>query len=206
MKITKLVHSCLLVETESKTALFDPGVFSKRDGLKKLDGIDSLDYLVITHSHPDHLDEEFIDEIAKRWPGVKLAANDQIRQQLAAFNLAEADDACVRFEAVHGPVPTGGAVPVNWGWHFDRLTHPGDSLGFSQTKEVLALPYVAPWGSTTAAVELAKRLKPKYVLPIHDWHLSDEGREWYAGLLTAALQPAGIEFIDLPPSGRGVEI
>ncbi|HEX9594688.1 MAG TPA: MBL fold metallo-hydrolase [Candidatus Saccharimonadales bacterium] len=195
MKITKLVHSCLLVEGNDKTALIDPGAFSWQSVLVDLAKIARLDYLIITHNHPDHLHEPFVQAVKQRFPDVRLAANAEISQQLQNMGMLAADDACIGFEAAHEPVPSGGEVPINWGWHFDRLTHPGDSFGFTETREVLALPYVAPWGSTTAAVELAKRLKPKYVVPVHDWHLSDEARKRYAGLLVAALQPAGINVI-----------
>ena len=53
MKITKFVHSCILVETPERVGLFDPGVFSERafnpETLQKLDDI------IITHKHQDHL-------------------------------------------------------------------------------------------------------------------------------------------------------
>lgn len=187
MRITKLVHSCLLVETDSVTALFDPGSFSKEAVLNQLQQLDKLDYLVITHNHQDHLDEELVAEIVKRWPNVKLAANDEIRRQLAPFNLVDTDDACSEFGAPHEAVPTGSQVPNNSGWHFGDFSHPGDSFSFNETRKVLALPYVSPWGSTTRAVGLAKELKPEYIVPVHDWHLNDEARDWYRGLLKRSL-------------------
>lgn len=196
MKITKLVHSCLLVETDSATALFDPGSFSKGTVINQLQQLDKLDYLVITHNHQDHLDEELVGEIAKRWPQVKLAAGGEIRKQLESLNLPETDGSCQKFEAPHEVVPPGIENSVNSGWHFGDFSHPGDSLSFSETKSVLALPYVAPWGSTTRAVELAKELKPEYVIPIHDWHLNDEARVWYRGLLESALKPEGVQVLN----------
>ena len=205
MKITKLVHSCLVVETDTGNAIFDPGSFSRESGLVDMDNLPKLDYLIITHNHADHLDEEFVEAVANKFPGIKLAANREIKQQLSKLNLKEADSVCRSFEAPHEALPTGGPVPKNSGWHFIELSHPGDSLHFKETKKVLALPYVAPWGSTTEAVELAKKLKPAFVVPIHDWHLNDHARQWYAGLLKNSLEPAGIEFVDLPP-GEPVEI
>jgi hypothetical protein len=35
----------------------------------------------------------------------------------------------------------------------------------------------APWGSTVNAVKLALELKPRYVIPIHDWHWNEQARE-----------------------------
>ncbi|HVS58804.1 MAG TPA: hypothetical protein VHD60_03650, partial [Candidatus Saccharimonadales bacterium] len=54
---------------------------------------------------------------------------------------------------------------------------PGDSHSFKETEQILALPVQAPWGSTIHAIRLALELKPKYVIPIHDWHWSDEARQ-----------------------------
>jgi len=207
MRITKLVHSCLLVESDNQTAMIDPGAFSWQSGLVDWNKIARLDYLVVTHSHGDHLHQPFIEEIARRWPKVKLAANQEVTSQLETLGLEAADDGVnTQFTAPHEALPGGEQPPVNSGWHlFDRLTHPGDSLNFDETKEILALPYVAPWGSTTQAVELAKNLKPKAVVPIHDWHLSDTARDWYGGLLERALKPAGIKFVNLP-NGQAVDI
>lgn len=204
MRIKKYGHSCVLVEENDTKALFDPGVFSKEQLLSALDDIDDLDYLVITHNHTDHFDIEAVAAIAKRWPEVRLAANEQTRRQLEDLNLGEADEACQPFEAPHEALPHGDA-PKNTGWHFGEFSHPGDSLSFNETRSILALPYVAPWGSTTQAVELARQLKPKIVVPIHDWHLSPEARKWYGGLLARSLSETGIEFIDLP-LGQAVTI
>ena len=52
-------------------------------------------------------------------------------------------------------------APHNTLFHvFGELTHPGDSLQFSETKEILALPIQAPWGSMVASLEKAAQLKP----------------------------------------------
>ena len=70
---------------------------------------------------------------------------------------------------------------------------------------VLALPIVAPWGSTRRAVELALELKPQYVLPVHDWFLSPEAREWTYEVITQALAEAGIILIK-PENSAAIEV
>jgi hypothetical protein len=60
---------------------------------------------------------------------------------------------------------------------------------------VLALPIVAPWGSTRRAAELALELKPQYVLPIHDWFLSAEARKWTYDALAGIFAGAEIELL-----------
>ena len=62
MKITKFVHSCLLVEMPapiSRTALFDPGVWSTVDVNK----LEYLDDIIITHEHGDHFDPELVKKL-----------------------------------------------------------------------------------------------------------------------------------------------
>ena len=37
------------------------------------------------------------------------------------------------------------------------------------------MPFVAPWGSTVGGVDRTRLVGPKYVIPIHDWFLSEQG-------------------------------
>ena len=80
-----------------------------------------------------------------------------------------------------------------------KLTHPGDSLKFDKTCEILALPIQAPWGSFVASVEKAAAVKPKVVIPIHDWHWKDSARRRMYDIASQYLAEKGIEF-------RGLEV
>jgi hypothetical protein len=97
-----------------------------------------------------------------------------------------ASEGIVFFDSPHEVVRPllASEPPQEIGVHYlDRLSHPGDSHSFHETKEILALPVQAPWGSTVRAVQLALDLKPKYIIPIHDWHWRDEAREsLYVGM------------------------
>jgi hypothetical protein len=62
---------------------------------------------------------------------------------------------------------------------------------------VLALPLVVPWDSATGAVEFARRLRPLQVIPIHDFYMSREGRDWVAGMVKGVLAGDGIELVHL---------
>jgi len=100
------------------------------------------------------------------------------------------------FDSPHESVAPLFPQPEEIGVHYlDALTHPGDSHSFSETKQILALPITAPWGATVNAVNLAVKLKPKYVIPIHDWHWRDEARENMYGLIEEALAKHGITFL-----------
>ena len=56
LSLTKFSHSCVLLEQTERVILFDPGDFSWSEGLikNKLDSLERLDYLILTHVHPDH--------------------------------------------------------------------------------------------------------------------------------------------------------
>jgi hypothetical protein len=91
--------------------------------------------------------------------------------------LSQESDGIKFFESPHESVEPMFPRPEEIGVHYlDLLSDPGDSHSFRETKQILALPVTAPWGATTKAVNLALELKPKYVLPIHDWHYRDEAR------------------------------
>src|SRR5581483_6975976 len=88
---------------------------------------------------------------------------------------------------------------------FGRLTHPGDSLSSTSTKEILALPISAPWGSTTWAVEVALKLKPKIIIPIHDYLLKDQINQMFSERLAQYFKEKGIDF-KLMQKGEKIEI
>lgn len=59
MKITKFNQSCLLVETNNKRLLIDPGNIRYTEDL--LDEWKNIDYIFITHRHGDHCNTEAIN-------------------------------------------------------------------------------------------------------------------------------------------------
>ena len=197
MKITKFVHSCLLVETPERTALFDPGVYSTVD----VDSLEHLDDIIITHIHNDHFDLERIKQLATKFPDVRITAPEEIVEQLNVESIpatSATSEGISFFDSPHEvirPFYTSDP-PQEIGVHYlDKLSHPGDSHSFHETKEILALPVQAPWGSANNAVKLGLELQPRYVIPIHDWHWSDAAREASYANMEKAFGAAGITFI-----------
>ncbi len=200
MKITKLGHSCLLVEmpeSVSRTVLFDPGDMSVE--YVRAANLRYLDDIVITHEHFDHCNYGLIKELVEQFPGVRILAPDSLVTVLAAENIAvnsQVPEGMELFDAPHEPVEPLATTPQAIGVHYlDKLTHPGDSHSFSVSKSILALPVTAPWGTTIRALELAVELKPKYVIPIHDWMWRDEWRTKMYDGLEAYFGQQGISFI-----------
>lgn len=208
MKVTKFVHACLLVETPGRVALFDPGSMSTPN--IDIDGLDHLDDIFITHEHGDHMDIPFIKKLVAKFPNVRITTTSAAVKQLADQAIKAGDrpsDGVVFFDSPHESVaPLFGEPPEEVGIHYlDVLSHPGDSHSFKETKAILALPVAAPWGSTIKALNLALELKPRHVLPIHDWHWRDEAREQSYGMFERILGEQGITFYKLQ-TGQPVEI
>jgi L-ascorbate metabolism protein UlaG (beta-lactamase superfamily) len=197
LKVTKFVHSCLLVETPERTALFDPGTFSEQ--ALDVDWLERLDDIFITHEHSDHCSLDLIKRLSAKFPDVRITSTSSVVKRLDNAGITASNQpppGAVFFEAPHEDVaPLFGHPPEEIGVHYlDALSHPGDSHSFHETKTILALPVTAPWGSAIRAINLALELKPRHVLPIHDWHWRDEAREQSYNMFERVLGEQGITF------------
>jgi L-ascorbate metabolism protein UlaG (beta-lactamase superfamily) len=207
MKITKFVHSCLLVETPERVALFDPGVMSA-DSLN-IDKLSRLDDIFITHVHADHVDTDLVRKLVNKFPDIRITSTSEVVDKLKALNIAAHDQApkgVSFFDSPHESVKPLFPQPQELGIHYlNTLSHPGDSHSFHETKAILALPITAPWGSTIRALNIALELKPEHILPIHDWHWRDEAREQTYDMFERLLSEQGITFHKLQ-TGQPVTI
>ena len=209
MKISKHVHSCLLVEEEGERFLIDPGNYTFEENALDLNVIESLDYLLITHEHPDHMHISGIIEVVKKFPDIKVISNTSVAKILSeqGIKVKSSGDELVSLvevphEKVFGPNQPPQNVLITVA---GKLTHPGDSLHFNLNTPILAMPIQAPWCSTTEAVEKALELRPKVIIPIHDWHWNEKARENMYKRLTDFFAGQGIEFKGLK-TGEVVEI
>jgi len=196
MKITKFVHACLLVEMPDRVALFDPGVMST--GALNIDQISRLDDIFITHIHADHLDTDFVARLVNKFPDIRITSTTEVVDKLKDLGIKASDQpsqGVVFFNSPHESVAPLFQQPQEIGIHYlDYLSDPGDSHSFKETKEVLALPVTAPWGSAIRALNIALELKPKHVVPIHDWHWSEEARMQMYSMFEQQLGQKGITF------------
>lgn len=199
-RIQRLTDSCLLVTTDEAATLFDPGFHTYQSGLIDLDSIGDVTRVFITHEHGDHVNPEFVRWVIDRRSDVEVFANDAVRTLLAPHsievNTGTPSGAAIE-DVLHGRVPTG-ATPPNRSFTIDGLlTHPGDSREPTMSAPILALPLLVPWDSATGAVDFARRLEPRQVVPIHDFYLSDMGRGWIRGMVKSVLAGHGIDLVDL---------
>lgn len=202
MKITKFVHSCLLVEMPepvNRTVLFDPGMMSA--GSLDIDKLVYLDDIVITHVHGDHCDPKLIKRLVEKFPDVRITGTSEVAEKLAKEAITvstEVPEGMEFFDSPHESVAPLYPLPEQIGVHYlDKLSDPGDGHSFNETKAVLAMPMTAPWGSIIKAVNIVLELKPKHVIPIHDWHWRDEARQGTYADIEKIFAEKGITFHNL---------
>lgn len=208
MQVTKFIHSCLFIEEADKRFLIDPGNYTKEENVLDISLLKSLDYLLITHEHPDHMDITLIKEVINKFPAVKIMSNDSVAGLLnkEGIDVNTESDQIVKLEQVPHEKVFGSNPPENVMFTIaGKLADPGDAHHFQTKAPVLALPIQAPWGSLAEAVNLAESLRPQVILPIHDWHWNEKAREAFYKRLEDYFAKLGIKFIPLK-TGESVNI
>lgn len=211
MKITKYAHACLLAETADRVALIDPGGFSWRSDGLDIEKIERVDRILITHQHGDHMATDFIKAIMEKFPKAHVVANEEVTKALREAGVKTTyrgvETACAKpFDAPHEPIEPFGKTVMNNGYHFqDELSHPGDSHTFTESKRILAMPFIAPWGTVMDGIKKCQELKPEVVIPIHDWFFSEPAKEWLYERIKGILAKDDIKLVVLE-DGKSVEL
>lgn len=198
--IKRLTDSCLIVTTDDGASLFDPGFHTFETDLVDLNEIGDIQRVLITHEHGDHVSPDFLSWVIDRGDDVAIYGNQNVADLLApkGIEVSTANPPGTSSEDVlHETTPMGDAPP-NRAWTIDGvLTHPGDSYGLTRSAPMLALGLLTPWGSTTKTLEFARNLSPQQAIPVHDFYLSDGGRNWINSVAKHVLAQAGIEMVTL---------
>jgi L-ascorbate metabolism protein UlaG (beta-lactamase superfamily) len=212
MQITHFGHSCILVEHDGTSVLFDPGNFSHG-----FTGLSGLDAILITHQHPDHVDVAALPDLVAGNPDALLYADPQTTRQLNddrvagtwtearpgdefALGSLTARIAGGTHAVIHPDIPTIDNVAYLLGDSSNpaRLMHPGDSLHVPTEKvDVLAMPTMAPWMKISEAIDYLRAVSPRLTFPIHQGLLGDAGLKMHYGRLSEMSDPA-TDFIVLP--------
>jgi L-ascorbate metabolism protein UlaG (beta-lactamase superfamily) len=205
MKITKLGHCCLLIETKGKRILTDPGAWSDAQNQVR-----DIDLILITHEHQDHLHIDSLIQVIANNPTANIITNTAVGKILSekgiAFEILEEGNtttfesiALEAFGARHEEIYGELGQVQNTGYFIDEtLFYPGDALTNPQKPvDILALPIVAPWLTFKQAMEYAIEVKPKVCFPVHDGMLQLDKPGPIYRMPPQILEPHGIAFIPL---------
>jgi len=184
MKLTKYQHACFVVEKDGATLVVDPGNFSHDFIIPS-----HVDAIVITHEHPDHLDETRIQAVLRANPKATVIAHESIAGRYTNYSTIGAKlgepytvgKFTLRFfGGTHASIAESIPVPPNLGVLIeDRLYYPGDSFVVPENVPIkeLALPASAPWLKIGESMDFLARVKPEFAFPTHDAILSDDGKQ-----------------------------
>ncbi|MES3030907.1 MAG: MBL fold metallo-hydrolase [Patescibacteria group bacterium] len=203
MKITKLGHCCLLIETKNLKVLTDPGAFSVTQN-----SLTGIDIILITHEHMDHLHVGSLQEVLKNNPEAQIVTNSGVGKKLNEVNIPYSlvqgrnnidikGLAIEAFDGKHEEIFEEMGQVQNTGYFIDnKLFYPGDSYcNPEKPVDVLALPVAGGWCKIPDAIRYALSIKPKKAFPVHDGMLQRERIGGAHKNPEQVLPQHGIEFI-----------
>lgn len=177
MKITKLGHCCLLIETKGKRILTDPGSYT----VEAHSRLQNIDYILFTHEHQDYYHLESLKVILENNPKAVIYSNSSVSELLNSEgiknnpvkngeNVLLGDVSVAGIGEQHAQMHSSIPLSSNTGFFIDeRLWYPGDAFTDPKRKvEILALPVSGPWMKIGEAVDYAILLKPRIAFPVHD--------------------------------------
>ena len=207
MKITRLIHSCLLIEDARANILVDPGNFSWDNEQVEVENLPKIDFILITHKHADHCEPKFVQAVLNVNPDVIIIGNDEVVEELERSNIKAQTNPPAWIEMTtlkhsslwRGMPELDNTVFTLWG----ELTIFGDNQQLDKVNfaDTVIFPIVAPWGSLVETINYILDNPPKRVIPVHDWHLSELGQQWYYQRMADTFPDHGIEFMNLKPTG-----
>lgn len=166
MKVTKFPQSCLLIETNDKKILIDPGELKYKE--EYFDIWNSVDVILITHKHPDHCNVDVLNKINN---SIKIYSTQEVKDSTNLnINVVKEKDIInlenIKIEvvhAIHGYQPLlkdGKEIYENVGYIIDdgenRLYSTSDTICFRNDykADILCVP-VTGHGVTMSAFEAA---------------------------------------------------
>lgn len=184
MKITKLGHCCLIIETKGKKILVDPGSYTIEQQTEEK----NIDIILITHEHPDHFDLESVVKIVANNFNTVIITNEGVGEILkkrgikyeVLENKIVKEFLGIEIEALdcrHEEIFEEFGQVKNTAFFIDRrLLCLGDSF-YNPEKpvEILALPVAGPWAKVKDAMQYVLATKPKICFPVHDGMLKSFG-------------------------------
>ncbi len=182
MKITKFPQSCLLIETNGKKILVDPGVLKYKDDY--FDIWNSVDVILVTHKHGDHINAAVLEKLNQH---ITIYSTNEVKSVYPTLDIRVVKENDVIsidninievVHAIHGYQPMlkdGKEIFENVGYIIDdninRLYITSDTICFKNNykADILCIP-VTGYGLTMSAFEAslyAKEVDAKHVILTH---------------------------------------
>lgn len=208
-------HSCVSVRATvpsgSVHVLLDPG-----DLTAPLDAVGSVDAVLVTHEHADHLDLNQLQRIDPAG-GVPVYGPGGVLKQLASGGRPGAT------AVTAGPLDLGGLtvevmnaphelihpelpLPENLAYLIDGcILAPGDSFLVPPSPvDTLLLPIGGPWLKLAETIEYLRALTPRRAILVHGAGLAP-AHQHLARMLITKLAPTDTEVID-PVAGKSIRL
>lgn len=191
MQLTHLGHACLLVETGDERILLDPGNLAA--GWESITGLSAV---VVTHQHPDHLDQARVPPLLAGNPRAQVFCDVEsadILRRLGADPVVQEEGVSHTVGAV--TVRGVGALHAVIYRELPRVTnvgvvisadgepslfHTGDAQdGDPGPVDIVSFALSAPWQASKEMVDFLRRMDATVAVPVHDAVLSPSGRALY---------------------------
>jgi L-ascorbate metabolism protein UlaG (beta-lactamase superfamily) len=190
MELTKHGHACVVLASEDRRLVIDPGAFTDPAALQGASAV------LITHEHFDHFEPDRLRAALDADPALEVWTNGSVAQQLdgpggRVHVVGQGDAVTVAgFEVhVHGEkhAVIHPEIPVveNIGFLVDgQVFHPGDALTVpDEPVATLLLPVHAPWSKVGEVIDYVRAVDADQAYAVHDALLSDIGLHVVANML-----------------------
>lgn len=208
MKVTKFVHSCLLLEKNDVKVLVDPGMYSWQDERVMNFDFSNILAVVITHNHADHLSEDFVTAVEQASPNAKWYGTQEVVDDLGKLDIAGLsanEDSDIQFiKSEHADLsPWFDEQPMHTSYIiFGEILISGDCQTLTDSSGARILAGVingGPWGSVVGFSKMIESMsdRPKIVIPLHDWHWNEDARSAVYAKLPEVMGKFDVEFTQL---------
>lgn len=211
MLLTKFGHACIRLEKDGARLVIDPGVWAGPDVLAGAAAV------LVTHEHPDHLDERAVRAALTDDPGLQLWASEAVAATLSGFGSrvravhhgdtvsAAGFDVHV-YGSEHARVDKSIPLVPNTGFAVDgEVFHPGDSFTVPEDRiPALLVPVSGPWLKFSDVADYLREVAPERGFWIHDALLNDKAASLWENLLAQVPASSGPASYLVP--GTSVEL